>query len=157
MLVLTLLLLMPSIPAIQQKTIEDNAYSDFVEKLKDTDLENIDLKLPETYGSDGDDVEIIISAGNFNKNIGFGVSIDVLNYKEESALINYSITRDRYFVKDLPETYENNFTVPPEEYWVVKIGVGNAFIIYNLKISAWSGEYMINREGISIGELVILK
>ena len=34
MLVLTLLLLMPSIPAIQQKTIEDKAYSDFVEEIK---------------------------------------------------------------------------------------------------------------------------
>ena len=33
--VLILLLLMPSIPAIQQKTIEDKAYSDFVEKLKE--------------------------------------------------------------------------------------------------------------------------
>ena len=43
MLVLTLLLLMPSIPAIQQKTIEDKAYSDFVEELKDVDLEDIEV------------------------------------------------------------------------------------------------------------------
>ena len=35
LLVLTLLLLMPSIPAVQQKTIEDKAYSDFVEELSD--------------------------------------------------------------------------------------------------------------------------
>ena len=35
LLVLTLLLLMPSIPAIQQKTIEEKAYSDFVEQLND--------------------------------------------------------------------------------------------------------------------------
>jgi len=38
MLVLTLLLLMPSIPAIQQRTIEDKAYSDFVEKLEDVEI-----------------------------------------------------------------------------------------------------------------------
>ena len=33
MLVLTLLLLMPSIPAIQKKTVEERPYSDFVEQL----------------------------------------------------------------------------------------------------------------------------
>ena len=39
--VLALILLMPSIPAIEQKTIEDKAYSDFIEKIKDVDLEDI--------------------------------------------------------------------------------------------------------------------
>ena len=43
MLVLTLLLLMPSIPAIQQKTIEDKAYSDFTEMFGDVDAEFIEL------------------------------------------------------------------------------------------------------------------
>ena len=43
MLVLTLLLLMPSIPAIQQKTIEDKAYSDLVEKFEDVDVDFIEL------------------------------------------------------------------------------------------------------------------
>ena len=42
LLVLTLLLLMPSIPAIQQKSIEDKAYSDLVEELKVADLEEIE-------------------------------------------------------------------------------------------------------------------
>ena len=107
--------------------------------------------------SDDDTVEITISAGNFNKDIGFGVSIDVLNYRKDSVIINYSITRDRYFVKDFPETYENSFSVPPEDYWATLIGIGNNFIIYNLNISAWYGEYKINRRGICIGELVILK
>ena len=45
LLVLTLLLLMPSIPAVQQKTIEDKAYSDFVEELKDVDLEDLQEKI----------------------------------------------------------------------------------------------------------------
>jgi len=57
MLVLTLLLLMPSIPAVQQKTIEDKAYSDlveqldedvdadFIELLKDVDLEDLQEKI----------------------------------------------------------------------------------------------------------------
>ena len=43
LLVLTLLLLMPSIPAIQQNTIEEKAYSDFVEKLDDIDFEDIEI------------------------------------------------------------------------------------------------------------------
>jgi len=43
LLVLTLLLLMPSIPAIQQKTIEDKAYSDFVEKLQVFNVEDIEI------------------------------------------------------------------------------------------------------------------
>ena len=41
MLVLTLLLLMPSIPAVQQKTIEDKAYSDFIEELNDFNSNDI--------------------------------------------------------------------------------------------------------------------
>ena len=41
MLVLTLLLLMPSIPAIQQKTVEDKAYSDLLEQLKDVDFKDL--------------------------------------------------------------------------------------------------------------------
>ncbi len=51
-LVLTLLLLMPSIPAIQQKTIEDRTYDDIVEKLDEINLEDLaeikdlDLKRP---------------------------------------------------------------------------------------------------------------
>ena len=46
LLVLILLLLMPSIPAIQQKTIEDKAYSDLVEKLKDLEVLDGDMKFP---------------------------------------------------------------------------------------------------------------
>jgi len=46
LLVLTLLLLMPSIPAIQQKTIEDKGYSDYVEEIKTLDD---DIKLPNLY------------------------------------------------------------------------------------------------------------
>ncbi|GAH26249.1 unnamed protein product [marine sediment metagenome] len=41
-LVLTILLLTPSIPAIQQKSIEDKAYSDLVEELKVADLKEIE-------------------------------------------------------------------------------------------------------------------
>ena len=112
-----------------------------------------------SYGFDNDEnkVEIIISTGNFNQDIGFGVSIDVLNYDTGSVMVNYSITRDRYFVKDFPETYSNNFTAPPEEYYGTLIGIGNNFIIYNVIISAWIGEYRMTRQGIAIGELVILK
>ena len=40
--VLALILIMPSIPSIEQKTIEDKAYGDFVEKLKDFNLKDID-------------------------------------------------------------------------------------------------------------------
>ena len=43
MLILTLLLLMPSIPAIQQKTIEDKAYYDFVEKFGEVDADFIEF------------------------------------------------------------------------------------------------------------------
>ena len=42
-LAVALLLLMPSIPAIQQQTIEDKAYSDFVEKFEDVDADFIEL------------------------------------------------------------------------------------------------------------------
>ena len=41
LLVLTLLLLMPSIPAIQQKIIEDEAYNDIVERLEDFNFKDL--------------------------------------------------------------------------------------------------------------------
>ena len=41
--VLALILLMPSIPAIQQKTVEDKVYNDFIANLKDSDLEKFEL------------------------------------------------------------------------------------------------------------------
>ena len=41
MLVLTLLLLMPSIPAVQQKIIEDRAYHDLIEQLDIKDVKEI--------------------------------------------------------------------------------------------------------------------
>jgi len=44
MLVLTLLLLMPSIPAIQQKTIEDREYSDLGERLDDFNFKELFIK-----------------------------------------------------------------------------------------------------------------
>ena len=51
--VLALILLMPSIPAIEQKTIEDKAYSDFIEKIEEFDFEDIgkldDMKHPILY------------------------------------------------------------------------------------------------------------
>ncbi len=40
LLVLILLLLMPSIPAIQQKTVEHKVYSDFVEQLNTVDFKD---------------------------------------------------------------------------------------------------------------------
>lgn len=42
-LVLTLLLLMPSIPAIQQKTIEDRAYNDLIEQLNFKDVKELKM------------------------------------------------------------------------------------------------------------------
>ena len=44
--VLALILTMPSIPAIQQKTIEDKAYSDFIEDLKHVDFDDIEVLDP---------------------------------------------------------------------------------------------------------------
>jgi len=38
---IALLLLMPSIPAIQQKTIEDKAYSDLVERIEDFNFKDL--------------------------------------------------------------------------------------------------------------------
>jgi len=43
MLVLTLLLLMPSIPAVQQKTIEDGSKQDLQEKLETINTDNIEV------------------------------------------------------------------------------------------------------------------
>ena len=47
MLVLTLLLLMPSIPAIQQKSVEDSVYDDFESKvMKGIGILGDDIKFP---------------------------------------------------------------------------------------------------------------
>jgi len=51
-LAVALLLLMPSIPAIQQKTIEDKAYSDLVEKFGDFNLEDLQEKIQKFVNSE---------------------------------------------------------------------------------------------------------
>ena len=72
-----------------------------------------------------DDVEISISAGHLGKNIGLGVSIDVINYKENEIIVNCSYTRDRVFAKDFPDSYSYDFIVPPEKYWISHISIGD--------------------------------
>ncbi|MCK4348366.1 MAG: hypothetical protein KAW47_07095 [Thermoplasmatales archaeon] len=41
-----------------------------------------------------DDVEITIYAGHFGKDIGFGISIDILNHKNEDVICYFNITFD---------------------------------------------------------------
>ena len=84
--VLALMFLMPSIPAIQQKTIEDKAYSDFVEELKELELEEIktfndDIKLPILYA-------IVIALLNFRKNQLLRVGIIYLMFFSGNNLLN---------------------------------------------------------------------
>jgi hypothetical protein len=103
-----------------------------------------------------DDVEISISAGNLGQDFGFGISIDVLNYRNEEIIIDYGTSRDRYFVNDFPMKHTSDFDVPPEKAWSSRISIGDEGRIYQLYIYASFEGINVTRKGISIGEFVIL-
>ena len=88
LLVLTLLLLMPSIPAIQQKTIEDKAYSDLVEKFGDVDADFIELLKDVDLEDLQEKVEIFVNSETF-KHFNSSESVQTLlnnNYDFESKI-----------------------------------------------------------------------
>jgi len=103
-----------------------------------------------------EDVEISISAGNFGQYFGFGVSIDVLNYRTEDITIDYGYIRDRYFINDFPDKHSDNFEVPSEEALSNLISIGDIGRIYKISIYASFKSINVTRNGMSICELVIL-
>ena len=109
-----------------------------------------------------DDVEITIYAGHFGKDIGFGISIAILNHRSENITVYYNITRDRVFRNDVPTTFHGNVTVPSERPWGVEISIGDGirnglkyFRIYFISISVEGGNTRVSRKGITIGEIMI--
>jgi len=101
-----------------------------------------------------DEVEIDIYAGHFGKDIGFGISIDVLNHKEEDVKCDVELEYDFIFRNHRDFNHEYNFTIPPEKYWSNRQSTGLSGIKY-IKLTAKVEDIIVSRIGISIGKLMI--
>jgi len=101
-----------------------------------------------------DDVEIIIYAGHFGKDIGFGISIDILNHKNEDVICCFNTTFDFIFRDHWDFTREWNITVPPEIPWQVRHSTGMKGIKH-ISITTEAEGTIASRSGISIGKIMI--
>jgi hypothetical protein len=101
-----------------------------------------------------DDVEITIYAGHFGKDIGFGISIDILNHKNEDVICYFNTTFDFIFRDHWDFTHEWNITVPPERPWQVRHSTGMKGIKH-ISITTEAEGTIASRSGISIGKIMI--
>lgn len=101
-----------------------------------------------------DDVEITIYAGHFGKDIGFGISIDILNHKNEDVICYFNITFDFIFRDHWDFTHEWNIAVPPERPWQVRLSTGMK-AIKHISITTEAEGTIVSRSGISIGKIMI--
>jgi hypothetical protein len=110
-----------------------------------------------TYGinrNDEDEIEIEIYAGQFGIDIGFGISIDVLNHKDEDFRCDVELEYDFIFRDYRDFKYEYNFTVPPENPWSSRQSTGSTGIKH-ITVTARVVDLVFTRTGISIGKLMI--
>ena len=105
-------------------------------------------------GNDEDEIEIDIYAGQFGQDMGFGISIDVLNHKEEDVKCFVELEYDFIFRDYKDFIHEYNFTVPPENPWNSRQSTGIGGIKY-VTVTAKVEDFVVSRTGISIGKLMI--
>ena len=118
----------------------------------------ISLPISMSYGQNNsliDDVEIEIYAGQFlKKNIGFGITIYVVNHKPENITLNEKMEFNYLFRKNWNWTHEWNNTIPSENPWEIRISTQIVGIKY-ITITASVEGTVVTRSGISIGRIMI--
>ena len=72
------------------------------------------------------DVVINISSGKNGKNIGFGITIEVFNNKDEEILIYYNYIIDRIFSMEMPFLHFNTTTIKSGENFREHISINYA-------------------------------
>ncbi len=105
-----------------------------------------------------DDVEISITAGFFGKDIGFGITVDMLNHKTEEVNVFFNLTLDYIIPNFLDTTSKFNYTIPPDIPMTYNVGLVPCYPdgIKFVSITVEAENTKASRKGFSIRNFVIL-
>jgi len=99
-----------------------------------------------------DDVEIVISAGFFGKDIGLGVTIDMVNNKNVSVTVFVNLSFDFLFL-DFRDTNTSWVQTIESKCWL-HFGFGYRISLFSITVEG--GNTTVTRDGIIIYKLLIL-
>ena len=99
-----------------------------------------------------DDVDFTISAGFNEKDIGLGVTIDMMNNKTDNITVFINMSFDLIFLNFRDTTLSYNYILESKMWLHFGFGLG----ISKFSINVRGGNTTVTREGISIAKLLIL-
>ena len=101
-----------------------------------------------------DDVDVNIYASFFGNDIGFGITVDIMNNKSENVTVFVNLSFDYLLRNNWDYTYDYNFTAPPKIRSGSRISTGMKGIKL-ISITAEAEDITITRHGIAISKLMI--
>lgn len=101
-----------------------------------------------------DDVVVNISAGFFGNDIGFGITVDIMNNKSENVTVFVNVSFDYLLRNHWDHTHDSNFTAPPKVHCGDRISTGMKGIKL-ISITAEAEDITVSRQGIAISKLMI--
>lgn len=99
-----------------------------------------------------DDVDIDIYAGMFGLDIGRGVTVDMVNNKNESITISINFSFDFLFLDFRNTNISRNITI--QEWCKYHFGFGYGISLFSITVEG--GSTTVTRDGIIINNFVIL-
>ena len=99
-----------------------------------------------------DDVEIVISAGYFGRDIGRGVTIDMVNNKNVSVAVFVNLSFDFLFL-NFRDTNTSWIQIIESKRWL-HFGFGYRISLFSITVEG--GNTTVTRDGIIIYKLLIL-
>ena len=122
------------------------------------------LTLPSVVGFDDDSIEIEVTAGQQNRQIGFGIiTLHIVNSKPENITVKYDYYFDCVYGMAIPNFIFENTTVGPLEskdiIIHVKEGIGDGWypiILYNFHIEVTVEYVQFDKKGLCYRQFVVL-
>ena len=105
-----------------------------------------------------DDVEIDMSAGFRGKNIGYGITVDMLNHKTEDVTVFFNLTLNYLIRNGLDINSKFNYTISPDIPVSYNVGLVPCYPdgIKFVSITVEAEGITVTRSGLSIRNFVIL-
>ena len=101
-----------------------------------------------------DDVDVNIYASFFGNDIGFGITVEIMNNKSENVTVFVNLSFDYLLRNHWDYTHDYNFTAPPKIRSGSRINTGMKGIKL-ISITAEAEDKTISRQGIAISKLMI--
>jgi hypothetical protein len=122
------------------------------------------LPTPLVASYNDDLIEIEVSAGQNNRQIGFKIiNIDVVNNRQDNITVYYDYCFDSAYGMAIPKFYFENTTVASSESKDIIINVKDSIgdgwhpiIIYNFDLTVSAEEVQIEKKGFIFRQFVIL-